>query len=93
MADSAPEGFFKLKHSPIVLLIDCQWNRIFGILWGKKKKKKSWKIELSELPIINTRKQNCSVFGRKPDYIGMQCYDDETLFTGKFITWILHSIC
>lgn len=31
----APEEFFKLKHSPIVLLPNCQLDRIFGIL-GKK---------------------------------------------------------
>lgn len=30
---------------------------------------------------------------RKADYIGRQCYDDETIADGKFITWILYSIC
>jgi len=35
MGDIAPEGVFKLKQSTIVLLPDCQLDKVFGIL-GKK---------------------------------------------------------
>lgn len=34
-----------------------------------------------------------TLFGRKPDYIGRECYDDKTITDGKFITWMLYSIC
>lgn len=34
-----------------------------------------------------------TLFGRKPDYIGRQCYEGETIADRKFITWVLYSIC